>query len=103
MDEAATWYSRPHPRGPFRVDITGGVSASSQRQFQWLYFVQQRERFQQHIQNEGFHITKFEVVRNTRWKHPVFLGERSDGQMFAVDPWVHATEPSWNTDDIADI
>ena len=52
--EEKTWHARPHPRGPFRVDITGGVSASSQRQFQWPYFVQRREWFRQHFEGEGF-------------------------------------------------
>ena len=51
--EEATWYARPHPRGAFRVDITGGVSASSQGKFQWSYFVQRREWFRQHFADLG--------------------------------------------------
>ena len=102
--EEATWYKRPHPCGPFRVDITGGVSASSQRKFQWPYFVLQREWFRQHFADLGFHITAFEVAWSNRGSHAVFLGQRSDGCMFTVNPRVRqAAELHWDTHDIAEI
>ena len=81
------------------------VSASSQRQFQWPYFVRQREWFRQHFEGEGFHITAFEVAWSSRGDHAVFLGQRNDGRMFTVSPRAphQATEWSWDTDDIAEI
>ena len=105
MDEADTWYARPHPCGPFRVDITGGLSASPQRHFLWPYFVQRRKWFRQHFQHEGFNIKKFEVVWSNRWDHTVFLAHRNDGNMFTVNPRAtkQAAELSWKTDDIAEI
>ena len=100
-----TWYARPHPRGPFRVDITGGRSASSQHQFQWGYFVQGRDWFRQHFEGGDFHIKTFEVAWSNSGKHAVFLGKRNDGRMFTVNPRAphQATELSWDTDDIAEI
>ena len=100
-----TWYARPHPRGPFRVDITGGRSASSQRQFQWGYFVQRRLWFAQFFEGVGFFITAFEVAWSNRGHRAVFLGQRNDGRMFTVNPRAHhqAAELSWDTDDIAEI
>ena len=102
--EEAAWYGRFHPRGPFRTDITGGVSASSQRQFHWPYFVQGREWYRQRFLGE-FSITAFEVAWSNRGDHAVFLGQRNDGRMFTVNPRAHhqAAELSWDTDDIAEI
>ena len=103
--EEAAWYGRFHPRGPFRTDITGGVSASSQRQFHWPYFVQGREWYRQRFLGE-FSITAFEVAWSNRGArgYAVFLGQRNDGRMF-TDPRARnqAVELSWDTDDIAEI
>ena len=60
--EEAAWYGRFHPCGPLRTDITGGVSASSQRQLHWPDFVQGREWYRQRFLWE-FSITAFEVAR----------------------------------------
>ena len=101
--EEATWHKQPG-WSPFRVDITTGVSASSQRQFHWPYFVQRREWFREHF--DGFHITTFEVVWSKHGQgRAVFLGERNDGRKFTVNPRARpqAAEFSWDTDDIADI
>lgn len=107
VQEEATWYARPHPRGRFRRDITGGVSAaaSSQRQFQWLDFVQQRKWYRFYFQVPGFEITAFEVAWSSRWRHAVFLGHRDDGNTFTVNPQAHSQvrELSWHTDDIAEL
>ena len=101
-EEEATWYARPHPRGPFRADIMEGVAASSQRRFHWPYFVQRREWFRQHF--EGFSITAREVAWITDRGYAVFLGKRNDGRMFTVNPRApQAKEFSWNTNDIAEI
>ena len=91
-------FSRGHHGG-------GGLSASSQCQFQWPYFVQRREWFRQHFEGEGFHIAKFEVAWRNRWDEAVFLGQRNGGKMFMVDPWVWPAveQLSWKTDDIAEI
>ena len=87
--------TRPHPRGPFRADIMSGTSASSQGQLhQWL---------REHCVD--FSITEFELVWSNRHGHAVFLGRRSDGWPFVVNPWARdqAAELSWGTDDIAEI
>ena len=96
--EMAAWYAQPHPRGPLRADITSGTSASSQGQFYWPYFVQRREWFREHF--VGYTITAFEVVRSDRHGHAVFLGCRSDGRMFTVNPWARNQEAelSWCCD-----
>ena len=101
-NEEATWYAQPHPRGPFRADITSGTFASSQGQFNWPYFVQRRKWFQV----EGYKITAFEVVvLSDRREHAVFLGSRSDGSLFTVNPRARNQEKefSWGCDDIAEI
>ena len=105
--EVATWCALPHLRGPFRVDITGGASASSQRKFQWAYFVLRREWFRQHFADLGFHITAFEVAWSNRGQNAVFLGKRNDERMFTVNPRAprhgQAAELDGDTDDIAEI
>ena len=77
----------------------------SQRKFHWLYFVQWREWYLVHFQNEGFSITALEVAWNTDRRYAVFLGKRNDGCMFTVNPRAksQAAELSWDTDDIAEI
>ena len=107
----AAWHAKWNPWDPYhpsRVGITEGVAAPSQRRFHWPYFVQRREWYRQHIEDEGMHIMKFEVV----WSHrrrgdgigqAVFLGMRSDGQWFTVNPRAGAAkEFSW-LDDITEI
>ena len=103
--EEKTWNARQHPRGPFRVDITRGHSASSQRQFHWGYFVQRRPWFAQHFEVVGFFITAFEVAWSNRGHRAVFLGQRNDGRRFTVNPRAprQAAELHWDTHDIAEI
>ena len=92
------------PRRRASQDITGGVSASSQRQFRWSYFVQRRDWFRQHFEGGDFHIKTFEVAWSNSGKHAVFLGKRNDGCMFTVNPRApQAKEFSWDTGDIAEI
>ena len=90
-----------HGRGLWRV------SASSQRQFQWPYFVLRHEWFRQHFAGEGFHITAFEVAWSNRGQNAVFLGKRNDERMFTVNPRAprhgQAAELDGDTDDIAEI
>ena len=96
----------PSPRRRASQDITGGVSASSQRQFHWPYFVQRREWYRHYFELQGFGITAFEVAWCDRgYGYAVFLGQRSGGRMFTVNPRAHnqAAELSWDTDDIAEI
>ena len=101
--EEAEWRARPHPRGPFRADIMSGTSASSQGQFHWHYFVLRRQWFREHFVD--FSITEFEVAWSNRHWHTVFLGRRSDGWPFVVNPWARnqAAELSWGWQDIAEI
>ena len=94
----------PSPRRRASQDITGGVSASSQRQFHWPYFVQRREWH--YFELLGFGITAFEVAWCDRgYGYAVFLGQRSDGRMSTGNPRARnqAAELSWDTDDIAEI
>ena len=93
--ERAAWKAQPHPRSAFRVDITSGVSASSQGQFNWPFFVLPREWYKQHF--EGFTIAVFEVVWSDRRGKALFFGRRCDGRKFTVNPWCsHQTlEFSW--------
>ena len=105
--EEAAWKAKSDPHRPFRVDITEGVSAESQRHFEWPYFVQRREWFRQHIQEKGMRITAFEVVRRRHGQgdgEAVFLGTRSDGRRFTVNPRARnqVLELSWNLDDITE-
>ena len=100
--EEAAWYARPHPRGPFRADITSGASASSQRQFNWPYFVQRRKWFQEHFNREGFTIAAFELAWSDRHGPAVFVGCRSDGKQFTVNPRSVAAEFSWGCDDVSE-
>ena len=88
----------------FRRDIAD-VAASSQGQFHWPYFVQRREWYRHYFEFQGLGITKFEVAWCNRGSHAVFLGQRSDGRMFTVNPRARnqAAELSWDTDDIAEI
>ena len=77
---------------------------TSQRQFQWGYFVQRRLWFAQYFEVVGFFITAFEVAWSNRGHRAVFLGQRSDGRMFTVNPRdPQAKEFSWDTGDIAEI
>ena len=93
--EWAAWKAQPHPRSAFRVDITSGVSASSQGQFNWPFFVLPREWYKQHF--EGFTIAVFEAVWSDRRGKALFFGRRCDGRKFTVNPWCsHQTlEFSW--------
>ena len=103
--EEAAWKAKSDQHHPFRVDITEGLSAVSQGHFQWPYFVQRREWFRQHIQEKGMRITAFEVVRRRHGQgdgEAVFLGTRSDGERFTVNPRA-AKELSWSLDDITEI
>ena len=106
--ETDTWYRQPYPRGPFRADITSGVSASasSQGQFDWAYYVQRRAWFKQHFVSEDsmISITKFEVAWSDRHGHAVFVGCRSDRWSSMVNPWARnmVEELSWGTDDISE-
>ena len=77
----------------------------SQRKLHWPYFVQWREWYLVHFQNEGFSITALEVAWCNRGNHAVFLGQRTDDSMFTVNPRARnqATELSWGDDDIAEI
>ena len=89
-------------RGHTRVVL---FAWTSQRQFQWGYFVQRRLWFAQYFEVVGFFITAFEVAWSNRGHHAVFLGQRNDGRMFTVNPRAphQAAELSWDTDDIAEI
>ena len=96
----------PSPRRRASQDITGGVAASSQRQFHWPFFVQRREWYRHYFELQGFGITAFKVAWCDRgYGHAVFLGQRSDGRMFTVNPRAprQAAELDWDTDDIAEI
>ena len=87
--EEVAWQNLPHPRGPFRRDITTvqpPLPASSRGHFHWPYFVEWRSWFQREFRAEGHTITKFEVAWSHGRGHAVFLGERSDGRMFVVNP-----------------
>ena len=101
--EEDTWYAQPHPRRPFRADITCGTSAVSQGQFDWPYFVHRRQWFQDHFM--GFSITTFEVAWNNRNQCAVFIGRRNDDRPFTVNPRARnqAKELSWDLKDIAEI
>ena len=98
--EADVWDSKPHPRGPFRTDITDGVSALSQSRFNWPHFVQGRTWYNPH-----FEITSFEVVWDNKKEQAVFLGTRADGEKFTVNPRARRQdqELSWSTDGIAEV
>ena len=106
--EETTWRQRPYPRGPFRAGITSGTSASasSQGQFDWAYYVQRRTWFWQHFVSGDttFSITKFEVAWSDWHRHAVFVGCRSGGWSFTVNPWARnmVEEFSWGTDDISE-
>ena len=80
---------------------------TSQRQFQWGYFVQRRLWFAQFFEGVGFFVTAFEVAWSNRGKHAVFLGKRNDERMFTVNPRAprhgQAAELDGDTDDIAEI
>ena len=103
--EEAAWCARPHPRGPFRADITSGTSASSQGKFHWPFFVERRELFEKQFVDESLRIMTFEVAWSKRCKHAVFFGRRSDGRHFTVNPRARnpATEVSWGLDDLVGI
>ena len=104
--EEAAWYGRYHPRGPFRADITSGVSARSQQHFHWVYFVQGREWYWR-LFVRAFYIASWEVAWSNRGPrgYAVFVGRRTDGCMFMVDPQActQAAEFSWGTDDMVEI
>ena len=95
--EEKTWHARPHPRGPFRVDIAAPVPVGLLRPAAPVV----RAVFE----GVGFFITAFEVAWSDRGHHAVFLGQRNDGRMFTVNPRAphQAAELSWDTDDIAEI
>ena len=99
------WDSKPHPRGPFRADITEGVSASSQSQFNWPYFVQGRAWYNTHFEGAPFDIQSFEVVWDNNKNQAVFLGTRADQVKFTVNPRARnqKEELSWSTDGIAEV
>ena len=101
-NQECAWHAKSHPCPPFRVDITEGVVAPSQRHFHWPDFVQRRDWHRVHIEDEDMHITAFEVVWSSHGEgdgEAVFLGTRSDGKRFTVNPRA-AKEFSWNLDDI---
>ena len=104
--ERAAWEALPHPRRPFRTDITS-APASSRGQFHWPYFVQPRAWFKNFFEAEGKEITTFEVAFSKACSHAVFLGRRSDGRMFVVNPRARnqLAELSWDPDghDIAEL
>ena len=104
--EMTTWWQLPHPRGPFRADITSGTSASSQGQFHWPYYVQRRTWFREHFVSGDttFSITKFELAWSEGHGHAVFVGCRSDGWSFTVNPWARnqAREFSWGSDNVSE-
>ena len=104
--ETATWLRQPCPRAPFRADITSGASASasSQGRFNWAYYVHRRTWFQQHFVSEDSTIRKFEVAWSDRHNHAVFVGCRSDGRSFTVNPWARnmVQEFSWGSDNISE-
>ena len=105
-NEEAAWRARPHPRGPFRRDITE-APASPQGHFHWPYFVQPRGWFRSHFRVWDLEITRFEVAFSNAREHAVFLGQRSDGRMFVIDPRARSqlAELSWDPDghDIAEL
>ena len=108
--EEAAWNGRVHPRGPFRADITSGVSARSQQHFHWPYFVQGREWYGRLFVPEGWYrwyIDSWEVAWSNCGPrgYAVFVGRRTDGWMFRVDPRARtqAEEFSWDTDNIAEM
>ena len=99
------WYWKPYPRGPFRTDITNGVSALSQSRFDWRSFVTGRTWYRTFIKifkGEGVGLTRFEVAWHNRLYHSVFLGTRADGEKFMVNPRARRGQPefSWSTGDI---
>ena len=105
--ERATWLRQPCPhRGPFRADITSGASASasSQGRFNWAYYVHRRTWFQQHFVSEDSTITQFEVAWSDRLDRAVFVGCRSDGRSFTVNPWARNMVQafSWGSDNISE-
>ena len=103
--EADVWDSKPHPRGPLRADITEGVSASSQSQFNWPYFVQGRAWYNTHFEGAPFDIKSFEVVWDNNKNQAVFLGTRADQVKFTVNPRARnqKEELTWGTDGIAEV
>ena len=104
--ETDTWYRQPYPRCPFRADITSGASASasSQGRFNWAYYVHRRTWFLQHFVSEDSTITQFEVAWSDRLDRAVFVGCRSDGRSFTVNPWARnmVQEFSWGSDNISE-
>ena len=106
--EDYAWYWKPYPRGPFRTDITNGVSALSQSRFDWRSFVTGRTWYRTFIKifkGEGVGITRFEVAWDNRLYQSVFIGTRADGEKFTVNPRAKNQQPelSWRTDDIAEM
>ena len=104
-DEKDMWDKTPHPRGPFRVDITGGVSARSQRRFNWPHFVQGRTWYHTHSEGAPFRIERFEVVWDDEKKQAVFFGTREDQEKFTVNPRAKSQdqELSWSTHGICEV
>ena len=102
VQEEATWNAKPHPRGRFRADITSRTSASPQGHFNWPYYIQWRAWFQEHF--EGVSVARFQMAWSNRLRHPVFVGQRSDGWSFTVNPNARsqAHEFSWGCDDISE-
>ena len=100
-NEVAAWYALPSPRAPFRRSLTWDASASTQGQFNWPYYVQRREWFQTHFA-EGLRVASFELAWSDRHKYAVFVGCRSDGEKFTVNPLARtmALEFSWGWDGV---
>ena len=103
VNEVAAWYALPSPRVSFRRSLTCDAFASTQGQFNWPYYVQRREWFQTHFA-EGLRVASFELAWSDRHKHAVFVGCRSDGEKFTVNPLARtmALEFSWGWDGVTE-
>ena len=88
-------------RGHTRVVL---FAWTSQRQFQWGYFVQRRLWFAQYFEVVGFFITAFEVAWSNQQDHAVFVGTRSDEWTFTVNPRARTQERefSWGADNVSE-
>ena len=84
------------------MDITEGVSASSQSQFNWPNFVKGRSWFPQYFDHD---IRHFEVVWHYEKKQAVFLVTKAGGEKFTVNPRARHQdkELSRGTDGISEV
>ena len=82
--EVAAWMAMQHPRPTFRADITSGANATTQGHFHWPYYFQCRAWFPTHFR--GFTVDRVEIAWSDQRGHPVFVGQRSDGEAFTVNP-----------------